>query len=139
MPAKAIRYAELAHLLRERRQQLQSAVRNGIREERDERAKDVGDVIEDSDALNQVDLEFALLQMKAETMARLDEALLRLEAGRYGSCGTCGNDIPAPRLRALPFAVRCQSCEARREAEGRGFTRAARRDGQPIFPARLEP
>jgi DnaK suppressor protein len=42
-------------------------------------------------------------------------ALARLDAGDYGVCADCGVDIPAPRLQAQPFAIRCIACQERRE------------------------
>jgi hypothetical protein len=63
----------------------------------------------------QEDIEFALIQMKAETLNKINEALTRLEEGRYGLCFECGDEIAEQRLRALPFAVRCKDCEEARE------------------------
>jgi len=59
----------------------------------------------------QDELEFALLQMKADTLSRIDAALRRLDEGSYGDCFQCGDEIAEARLRALPFAVRCKCCE----------------------------
>jgi len=50
-----------------------------------------------------------------QTLARIDDALAQLDAGKYGSCLECAREIAETRLRAWPFAVRCQSCEERRE------------------------
>jgi len=41
---------------------------------------------------------------------QLDEvsaALVRMEAGTYGTCKVCGKDIPEGRLRAFPAADDC--------------------------------
>ena len=96
---------------------MQDDVQSRIRDGRTDRPKEVRDVLEHSDADIQGDIEFALLQMRAETLARIDEALVRLDAGKYGSCFECEGEISERRLRALPFAVRCQACEKRREQE----------------------
>jgi DnaK suppressor protein len=53
--------------------------------------------------------------MKAETLNKINEALARLDEGRYGMCYECGDEIAEARLRALPFAVRCKDCEEERE------------------------
>ena len=67
------------------------------------------------------------MQMKAETANKLDEALVRLEEGNYGLCFECGDEIAQPRLRALPFAVRCKDCEEAIEmAQQRDRARARR-------------
>jgi DnaK suppressor protein len=48
-----------------------------------------------------------------ENEARLvAEALGRLDAGQYGICQTCGAEISAKRLAAVPYAEQCQSCAA---------------------------
>lgn len=39
-------------------------------------------------------------------------ALARIEAGTYGSCANCGEDIPPERLAAQPVATRCVKCAA---------------------------
>jgi DnaK suppressor protein len=45
-------------------------------------------------------------------LAEIDRALARLEAGDYGLCETCGEAIPAARLRAKPAATTCTGCTA---------------------------
>ena len=42
-------------------------------------------------------------------------ALARLESGDYGTCIDCGEAIPAARLHAQPFDIRCIACQERRE------------------------
>ena len=67
----------------------------------------------------QEDIELSLIQIKQETIERIDAALVQLEAGHYGRCVECGDEISEARLRALPFAVRCVECEETREAAAR--------------------
>src|SRR5262249_27180137 len=61
------------------------------------------------------DLAFALIQMKTEMLKRVDEAIRRCDEGTYGYCAECDDPIAEPRLRAMPFAVRCKDCEELRE------------------------
>lgn len=37
----------------------------------------------------------------------------------YGFCNDCGVAIPAKRLRALPYAATCFTCQAIREHKGK--------------------
>ncbi len=129
-----VRQTDLRHMLVARRQEMQGDVQSRMRDRRTDRPTDVRDDLEMSDADSQGEIEFVLLQIKAETLTRLDEALLRLDAGEYGSCFTCAGEIAERRLRALPFAVRCQACEERREEE-QGYVRqfAYRRGSLPLF------
>ena len=117
------RNAELKHLLEERRREILSEVQHKMRDVRAEGAKGEGmgvlDAAEASEADIQDDIEFALIQMKSETLHKIEEALLRHAEGTYGNCFECGDEISERRLRALPFAVRCKDCEEAREVAER--------------------
>ena len=116
-PSKTSRYNELRKMLENRRRELVTEVQGRIRDVRAEgnKERDVLDQGESSEVDIQEDIEFALIQMKAETLNKINEALARLEEGTYGNCFECGDEIAQPRLRALPFAVRCKDCEEARE------------------------
>jgi RNA polymerase-binding protein DksA len=58
----------------------------------------------------------AVLERERDMHAQAEQAMCRLAEGGYGVCATCGEPIPAARLRALPFAVRCLKCQERFEA-----------------------
>ena len=112
------RYDELKDILEGRRRELMAEVREKMRDvrtENSEEAKGVLDAAETSEADIQDDIEFALIQMKTETLKKIEDALKRLEEGTYGNCFECGDEISERRLRALPFAVRCKDCEEARE------------------------
>jgi RNA polymerase-binding transcription factor len=127
------RTAQLRAMLDERRREMQDEVRSRIRDERADRPKEGRDDFERSDAETQGDIELALLQMRAETLTRVDEALVRLDAGKYGLCCECDSEISKGRLRALPFAVRCRACEERHE-QGRARQRTQQRGTLSLFP-----
>ena len=134
MTDTAMRNADLKAMLSERRREIQDEVQSRIRDGCAGRPIEVRDDLEHADAGRQGAIEFALLQMRAETLARIDEALVRLDAGRYGSCVECDGEISERRLRALPFAVRCQACEGKREQEqGRARRLAGRSAGFSLF------
>ena len=125
---------DLRYMLIERRRALQNEVQSRIRDGRSGRHKEVSDDLEYTDTDVQGDIELALLQMRAETLTRIDEALARLDAGQYGSCFDCAGEIAERRLRALPFAVRCQACEERRERDhGRSRQSNRQRVGLSLF------
>ena len=134
--SKSSRYNELKTMLEERRRELLSEVQGKIRDVRAESGKerDVLDQGESSEVDIQEDIEFALVQMKSETLNKIVDALTRLEHGTYGYCFECGEEIAEKRLRALPFAVRCKDCEEQREnAEQRERQHAARRGAASLF------
>jgi DnaK suppressor protein len=114
---KGRRDHELTKMLKDRRRQLVYEVQDKIRDGRRDYAKEheVLDEGESSEVDVQEEIEFALIQMKAETLKKIDAALRRIGEGTYGECFECGEKIPEARLRALPFAVRCRDCEEARE------------------------
>lgn len=128
-----VRNADLRQILHERRREMDGDVRTRMRDARTDRADEVLDDVDHSDAAMQEEIDFALIQMKAETIARVDEALARLDAGEYGNCFECGGEVSERRLRALPFAVRCTFCEERREQVQIEQQHAQRRGRPALF------
>ena len=112
------RYLLLKGILEDRRREIHEKLRS-LRESIPTGANEVRDAEEQSvdDFVQEVDL--ALMQMKSETLKKIDQALLRLEEGTYGRCQECETEIPAPRLRALPFASLCRECQQETENDAR--------------------
>ena len=123
----AIRTAELRNTLSELKARTQRDIQDRMRDGRTDRSNEVVDQAEGSDADVNVALELALIEMRATTLIGIDDAITRLDAGRYGLCFECSGPIAVRRLRALPFAVRCHSCEQERETavSGLAIARAA--------------
>src|SRR5262249_41349929 len=129
---------ELKKMLDDRRREIQAEVKGKMRGVREEgtwggKLNEVLDAVESSEADIQEDLEFALIQMKSETLNKINDAVLRLEHGDYGYCYDCGEEIAEKRLRALPFAVRCKDCEEAKENAERRRQMAARRGAASLF------
>jgi len=53
-----------------------------------------------------------------ERIERLTAALKRIEDGTYGTCVECGKPIGQARLKALPEAVTCVTCQEKIERGG---------------------
>ena len=45
------------------------------------------------------------------TLAEVEAALERMDAGDYGTCANCGAAIERDRLEALPYATLCMDCK----------------------------
>ena len=43
----------------------------------------------------------------------VDKALTHIEAGTYGKCANCGNEISAARLEFRPASVLCVDCKTK--------------------------
>ena len=135
---KRSRSVELKQMLEERRREIQAEVQVKMRDVRAEgtwggKQKEVLDAVESSEADIQDDIEFALIQMKSETLNKINNALKHLDEGDYGNCFECGEEIAEKRLHALPFAVRCKGCEEAKEIAERQRQVAARRGSSSLF------
>ena len=114
--ATSRRAQNIRRLIEQRKRQLtaemQGMMRTVRQESRAERTADEQDVAESE---TRSDIDLAVIQMKAETVARVEAALRRLDQGGHGDCVECGEKISIERLTALPFALRCRDCEESRE------------------------
>ena len=107
-----MRALECKHLLEQRRDAIDAQVRDKIRTIRQAQALDGPRAqVEASDDLIDEDIAFALVRVQGEILDKIKAALKRLDAGEYGVCDECSEDIEEKRLRAVPFAIRCRSCQ----------------------------
>lgn len=101
--------APLDQLTRRRQQLLQMRERivRDLRHENEPLSADAPDraiQLENEDTLAAINATAAL------EVDAIDHALIRRNAGEYGVCESCGQDIEHARLEALPHAVRCARC-----------------------------
>jgi DnaK suppressor protein len=132
------RGTDLQQMLETRRCELQSDLDAKLRDVRENSGYEgemLGglDAAETSDVDLQQDIDIALLEMKAEALGHVKDALARLASGAYGQCAECGAEISQQRLTALPFALRCRTCEEERESGTRQSRLAERRAGASLF------
>ena len=59
-----------------------------------------------------------LIQSEREELKAIDSALEKIETGTYGSCENCEDEIPRSRLKVIPHARLCISCQRSHELEG---------------------
>jgi DnaK suppressor protein len=59
------------------------------------------------------ELDYTLEENSEHVLADIDAALKRIEDGTYGICTNGGEQIPAERLEALPWATLCIDCKQR--------------------------
>ena len=57
----------------------------------------------------------AVHQHLHSTLKLVEKALEKMDKGTYGCCERCGEPIDPARLKALPYAELCMSCQARAE------------------------
>ena len=70
------------------------------------------------------DFALSLMENDQETLNEIDAALKRIDEGTYGLCETCVSEgksatkasIPKTRLKAIPHARNCVSCQEQSES-----------------------
>jgi len=90
------------------------------------RAREMGSVETESGAPDiadratsafQREFSFALSENEGKLLRMIDDALARLDNGRFGLCVHCEQPIEKQRLQAIPWARHCIACQ---ELQDRG-------------------
>jgi RNA polymerase-binding protein DksA len=68
------------------------------------------DSAEQAAELGNVQVVAALESEAMQELTDIENALHRLDAGRYGVCAACGEDISKERLEARPASAECVDC-----------------------------
>jgi YteA family regulatory protein len=53
----------------------------------------------------------ALKEHEITIIKKIEDCLENIEEGSYGSCKSCGKDIPEERLEFIPYAEFCMNCQ----------------------------
>ncbi|MBU1006997.1 MAG: TraR/DksA family transcriptional regulator [Candidatus Omnitrophica bacterium] len=69
---------------------------------------DIADMASDS---YDRELNLNIASEEQKIIYEIDEALKRIEEGKYGKCLSCGKKIPTLRLKAVPYAKHCIQCQ----------------------------
>jgi DnaK suppressor protein len=60
------------------------------------------------------DVTVATAEIRSRMLRDIDSALARVAGGTYGICEGCGEEISPNRLKAIPWAKYCLSCQEQR-------------------------
>lgn len=66
-----------------------------------------------------IDYHHRMWSREFRLIAKVREALRRIEDGTFGVCKECGEDISEQRLRARPVTTLCIECKREQEMEER--------------------
>jgi RNA polymerase-binding transcription factor len=105
--------------LSQTRQKLLSEIESELKAER-EAGKDEGmDTYDLASEERDREINFILSDRERVKIKEIDDALARLADNSYGLCESCGLEITAERLTALPFTRLCRDCQQDQEREAR--------------------
>ncbi len=75
---------------------------------------------EEASEASELEKRLAIEKKLRNTLAEIERALEKYEAGTYGLCDSCGQPIELTRLEALPQANLCLSCKAHQAKDAKG-------------------
>lgn len=82
---------------------------------------DMADEADLASALTDQSLSLRLRGRERTLIEKIDLALKRIEAGEFGTCIVCEDDIEVDRLRARPVTTMCIACKEEQERRERQF------------------
>lgn len=107
--------------LRERLSDQQQSIRRGALESDSGRftARAPINLAEQASEEQELDMMVSRLTASSETLAEINDALDRLDAGQYNVCEECKGEIGDRRLEVQPWARLCVKCKRKLEEEER--------------------
>jgi len=72
------------------------------------------DTLEFATKTAEQDVTVAAANLRRRMLKEVENALRRVSRGTYGICEMCSEEIPANRLKAIPWARFCLVCEEQR-------------------------
>jgi DnaK suppressor protein len=113
---------DLRQTLLNRRQELLASVRQKWRDLHhqsvDTAIEPLGEMGDRRSLTPETEVAYELIGSRARLLKQVDRALEKIDRGSYGHCEDCDEPIATPRLRALPFAIRCTACQESLERGG---------------------
>jgi len=114
---------ESREVLREMLSRMQDETRRRIEDLRRDQAQ-LSDEMDSARTTGDIETDAGLIALAEEKLKHLDEAMMRLDAGEYGSCLKCAGAISFERLMAVPFASYCVDCQEKLNCKEGGWGHA---------------
>ena len=99
-------HQELLISLEHKLTELACSTRPGLVQER------TSDPIDEARSESSLALAVGSMSLNWQTKTSINIALAKIRDGDYGTCESCHNPIPVKRLRAVPWAAHCISCQS---------------------------
>lgn len=113
MEAKTL--AKYRKLLLEEKQRILNNSKNALKHELALSPDDLPDETDLAASEVNQNLVFKLRDRERQLLAKIDEAMARIEDGGFGTCMDCEEPIEVRRLEARPVSTLCIACKERQE------------------------
>jgi len=108
---------EFRKLLAAKKESIIRKLTDTITESKEMESNVAQDLVDKAETSYTKEFLLSLTDGERETLLRIDEALRRLEHGEFGGCQTCGKEIGAKRIGAIPWTPTCIDCQEKAERE----------------------
>ncbi len=108
----------MRQVLIKRRDALRKALAGDLSMLQELKEQTAGDVVDAALDAAQGEVSSQLVEVESRELASIENALVRMRNGQYGTCEACGGKIPIARLNALPYATLCIDCQRESEQYG---------------------
>ena len=113
MEAKEL--ARYRKLLMEEKQRILNNAKNALKNELAISSDDLADETDLAASEVNQNLVFKLRDRERLLLAKIDEAMERIENGSFGACNECEEPIEVRRLEARPMSDLCVACKEKQE------------------------
>ena len=103
--------------LEQKRREVGESYRRSQTVNREATAEPLQDLADQATEAYRKEFLYSLSDGEREILLQVEEALRRMDDGRYEECRSCGNKIPLQRLKAIPWASLCIECQELEEAK----------------------
>ena len=106
---------QFKNLLSGMRDKLTAGLERCLNDSKEEVNGGVPDIADEATRTYNRQVMLNLSEQERSQLGRVEEAIQKLEDGRYGICDECGDRIPVKRLKVVPFAKFCVTCKNKME------------------------
>jgi DnaK suppressor protein len=107
--------ANFKKILIQKKTELLNKTNNAQRGINSDASDNVGDEIDTASQNGEKEIYFELVANEKMTLDAINDALVKIENGKYGKCECCDNIIPVERLKAISWTRYCIQCQEEAE------------------------
>jgi DnaK suppressor protein len=104
-------YSALRERLLEQKQEFVNLYKQDVRAGQESADDGTEDIVDRANNSYNRELMFSLSDGERQMLLQVEDALRRIDEGRYGRCASCGSVIHVLRLNAVPWTRFCINCQ----------------------------
>jgi DnaK suppressor protein len=104
-------YSALRERLLQQKQDIVNMYKQDVRAGQESADDGTEDIVDRANNSYNRELMFSLSDGERQMLLQVEDALRRIDEGRYGRCASCGSTIHVLRLNAVPWTRFCINCQ----------------------------